>query len=388
MKKLAIMLLTGAMSLGLASCANSTITSSSPSQSNQNNSEKNPYIGNTYSQQPDIRDYTYSWWPEGTGTASSNKFFVQTGHYGISINGTNGMINRLGAIKEEYGQSEVMSQDASVINSLPEIDTFSSAIINDTEYLFTDTIQPAQYNTINMRIIESGQYMQSFDTAAMIFADASSGKQTNDFIGRTEIKALPRYFALNFQLFAQQNFSNVTLKYSFEFNEEMEGAPSQNGREIILTSPNGCGLTVMLPDEKASLSYDQASRTLTMTCTDIALKQFEFGGFGAIIIPSASPSQADIDNYNAIASLNISAYQLAPREGREVPVEFDADRGIWIMNTNRMTSAKGTAFASEQNQNASDRVQFTLENTSDQTITVPVMFEKSGTFAVEGFGLL
>ena len=386
MKKLAIMLLTGAMSLGLASCANSTITSSSPSQSNQNNSEKNPYIGNTYSQQPDIREYTYSWWPEGTGTASSNKFFVQTGHYGISINGTNGMINRLGAIKEEYGQSEVMSQDASVINSLPEIDTFSSAIINDTEYLFTDTIQPAQYNTINMRIIESGQYMQSFDTAAMIFADASSGKQTNDFIGRTEIKALPRYFALNFQLFAQQNFSNVTLKYSFEFNEEMEGAPSQNGREIILTSPNGCGLTVMLPDEKASLSYDQASRTLTMTCTDIALKQFEFGGFGAIIIPSASPSQADIDNYNAIASLNISAYQLAPREGREVPVEFDADRGIWIMNTNRMTSAKGTAFASEQNQNASDRVQFTLENTSDQTITVPVMFEKSGTFAVEGFG--
>lgn len=294
MKKLAIMLLTGAMSLGLASCANSTITSSSPSPSNQNNSEKNPYIGNTYSQQPDIRDYTYSWWPEGTGTASSNKFFVQTGHYGISINGTNGMINRLGAIKEEYGQSEVMSQDASVINSLPEIDTFSSAIINDTEYLFTDTIQPAQYNTINMRIIESGQYMQSFDTAAMIFADASSGKQTNDFIGRTEIKALPRYFALNFQLFAQQNFSNVTLKYSFEFNEEMEGTPSQNGREIILTSPNGCGLTVMLPDEKASLSYDQASRTLTMTCTDISLKQYEFGGFGAIIIPSASPSQAEL----------------------------------------------------------------------------------------------
>ena len=40
MKKLAIMLLTGAMSLGLASCANSTITSSSPSSSNQNNSEK------------------------------------------------------------------------------------------------------------------------------------------------------------------------------------------------------------------------------------------------------------------------------------------------------------------------------------------------------------
>lgn len=223
-----------------------------------------------------------------------------------------------------------------------------------------------------MRVIESGQYMQSFDTAAMIFADASSGKQTNDFIGRTEIKPLPCYFALNFQLFAQQNFSNVTLKYSFEFSEETDGTPSQNGREIILTSPNGCGLTVMLPNEKAFLSYDQASKTLTMTCTDISLKQYEFGGFGAIIIPSTSPSQADIDNYNAIASLNITAYQIAPREGREVPVEFDADRGIWIMNTNRMTSAKGTAFASEQNQNACDRVQFTLENTSGQTITVPV----------------
>ncbi len=383
MKKVAVLLLTGAIGLSLASCADNP--SPSPSVSPEQGSELNPYVGNTYSQQPDVRDYAYSWWPEGTGTAPNNKFFVQTGYYGISVNGSNGMINRIGALKDEYSQSEVMTQNASVINSLPQVSTFSSVKINDDEYVFTDIIEPAQYNTINMRIIESGQYMQSFDAAAMIFAD-SSGKRTNSFIGRTEIKALPEYFALNFQLFAQHDIADATLTYSFEFSEEMTGSPSQNGREIILKAPDGSGLSIILPSQNASLSYEQASKTLTMSCSGISLKQYEFQGFGAIIIPSVSPSQADIEQYNAIASLNISASQIAPREGREVPVQFDADRGVWVMNTNRMVSAKGTAFAQEQNQNACDRVSFTIQNPSEQTITVPLMFEKSGAFAVEGFG--
>ena len=380
MKKVAVLLLTGAIGLSLASCADNP--SPSPSVSPEQGSELNPYVGNTYSQQPDVRDYAYSWWPEGTGTAPNNKFFVQTGYYGISVNGSNGMINRIGALKDEYSQSEVMTQNASVINSLPQVSTFSSVKINDDEYVFTDIIEPAQYNTINMRIIESGQYMQSFDAAAMIFAD-SSGKRTNSFIGRTEIKALPEYFALNFQLFAQHDIADATLTYSFEFSEEMTGSPSQNGREIILRAPDGSGLSIILPSQNASLSYEQASKTLTMSCSRISLKQYEFQGFGAIIIPSVSPSQADIEQYNAIASLNISASQIAPREGREVPVQFDADRGVWVMNTNRMVSAKGTAFAQEQNQNACDRVSFTIQNPSEQTITVPLMFEKSGAFTGE-----
>mgnify|MGYP000098033523 FL=1 len=252
MKKVAVLLLTGAIGLSLASCADNP--SPSPSVSPEQGSELNPYVGNTYSQQPDVRDYAYSWWPEGTGTAPNNKFFVQTGYYGISVNGSNGMINRIGALKDEYSQSEVMTQNASVINSLPQVSTFSSVKINDDEYVFTDIIEPAQYNTINMRIIESGQYMQSFDAAAMIFAD-SSGKRTNSFIGRTEIKALPEYFALNFQLFAQHDIADATLTYSFEFSEEMTGSPSQNGREIILRAPDGSGLSIILPSQNASLSY-------------------------------------------------------------------------------------------------------------------------------------
>lgn len=386
MKKLAALLLTGAISLSLTSCTDNPSPSHNPSlPPKEDSSELNPYIGNTYAQQPEIRDYAYSWWPEGTGISEKNKFFVQTGYYGMSFNGSNGMLDRLGVIKEEYSQTQIMSQDSSVINSLPEIKASSAASIDNISYTFTNIIQPAQYHTINMRIIESGQYMQSFDTAAMIFAD-SSGKRTNDFIGRTEIKALPEYFALNYQLFAQKNFSNAALTYSLQFSEEMTASPSSNGREMLLTAKNGSGLAVILPNPNASLSYDQASKTLTMTCSGITLEQYKFSGFSAIIIPSNSPSQADIDNYNAIAGMEITARQISPREGREVPVQFDADRGVWVIDTNRMTTAKGTAFAQERNQNACDRVLFTLKNNSSRTVTVPVMFEKSGTFAVEGFG--
>ena len=62
MKKVAVLLLTGAIGLSLASCADNP--SPSPSVSPEQGSELNPYVGNTYSQQPDVRDYAYSWWPK------------------------------------------------------------------------------------------------------------------------------------------------------------------------------------------------------------------------------------------------------------------------------------------------------------------------------------
>lgn len=55
MKKVAVLLLTGAIGLSLASCADNP--SPSPSVSPEQGSELNPYVGNTYSQQPDVRDY-------------------------------------------------------------------------------------------------------------------------------------------------------------------------------------------------------------------------------------------------------------------------------------------------------------------------------------------
>lgn len=388
MKKFASLLLTGALLMGLVSCtAGPSASPSAPSASPSGTepTKEDQYAGDTYIQRPDVRDYTYSWWPESTGTSSAHKFFIQTGYYGMSINAATGMINKLGAIEEEFTQTAVLVQDSSVINSLPGLSVSSSVSMDGKAYDYTGIIESAKYNTTNTRIIESGQYMQSFDAAAMIFADAS-GARTNAFIGRTEIKASPEYFALNFQLFAKRAVSDVTLKYSFTFDQDMTGAPSQNGREIILKAADGTGFSVILPDERASLSYDPASRTLDMSCAGVNLEQNVFGGFGAIIIPSVSPSQADIDNYRAISSVNITTYQIEPREGRDVPVEFDADRGIWTISNNRMTMSKGNNFASEKNQNASDRIRFTLENTSDRTVKVPLMFYKEGTFAVEGFG--
>ena len=373
MKKIPAILLTSMLTLGMCACTPSAdVPTTAP--------PKPDYVGGTYVQYSRARDYTYSWWPEGTGVSERKPFCVQTGWYGLSISSVNGMLTRLGAISEEYSQSQALSQHFSVISSLPEVSADCSVSVGGESYHYTGAITPAPNSSTKTRMIESGQYMQSFDAAAMNFA--SSQNKLADFVGRTEYKASPAYLSVNFEIFSQTALSDAELRYSMTFAEDME-AVSAGPRRILLKGQHG-GLAILLPNENASLQYDAASRTLQFSCV-VSVKKQTFGGFGAILIPSSEPSEALFENYDAIAGLKVSAVQTAPKEGREADTAFDANRGVWTVDTDRMVSASGSQFSQEKYRNAYDGLKFTIENPSEQTVPIPLLFYKKRNFAVEGF---
>lgn len=372
MKKFFIVLITVVLLLGLTAC---------PGPPEKPEEKKVEYVGDTYVQYSQIRDYTYSWWPQGTGVSVAKPFCVQTGWYGFSINSVDGTLSHLGGIATEYTQTQAVQQDDTVIQDLPKVSSDCNVTVDGETYKYTKTIVPAPNSTTMTRMIESGQYMQSFDAAAMTFG-AASGKAA-DFVGRTEYKATPAYVALNFEIFSNSEIAGAQMAYSITFDGNMEGTVAQNGREILLTGEGG-GVSVYLPNPNSSLTYDASTRTLTFACT-VDIEKNAFGGFGAILIPKAEPSNEDIENYKAIAGLKVTAVQTSPKEGTAVTTEFDEARGVWTVDTNKMTTVAGSGFAREGKQNAYDGVDFTIENTSDRTVRVPIMFFKQRSFATEGF---
>ncbi|MDD6204495.1 MAG: hypothetical protein PUC05_05855 [Firmicutes bacterium] len=348
-----------------------------PQPSASQGTDRVSYVGQTYVQYPEVRDYTYSWWPNGTGRSYSHNFCVQTGYYGISVNSVTGMPTRIGAIAQQYSQTAASTANEDVINALTAV-TAECSFTADKRYVYTNIIEPAPYCTSSIRMIESGQYMQSFDAAAMTFADASG--TVSEIIGRTEIKATPKYFALNFQLFSQTEVSGAALTYSLAFSQGMSASVSDGGAHAVISGSDG-GFCVIMPE--GSLAWE--NNTLTMNWTGTLEKQ-TFCGLSAIIIPSVSPSQEDIDYYRSVSSLQFDAVQIEPREGKEVPVSFDASRGVWEVDTNKMITVSGSQFVKEENRNLADRLTFTVTNPTDRTVRVPIVFKKKNNFAVEGFG--
>lgn len=160
MKKFPAIFLTSVLTLGMCACTPSADVPATASP-------KPEYVGDTYVQYPHVRDYTYSWWPEGTGISKLKPFCVQTGWYGLSISSMNGMLTHLGAISEEYSETQALSQNFEVISALPEVSADCSVSVRGESYRYTGAIKPAPNSSTKTRMIESGQYMQSFDAAAM-----------------------------------------------------------------------------------------------------------------------------------------------------------------------------------------------------------------------------
>lgn len=130
MKKIPAILLTSMLTLGMCACTPSAdVPATAP--------PKSDYVGGTYVQYSRVRDYTYSWWPEGTGVSERKPFCVQTGWYGLSISSVNGMLTHLGAISEEYSQTQALSQHFSVISSLPEVSADCSVFVGGESYHYT-----------------------------------------------------------------------------------------------------------------------------------------------------------------------------------------------------------------------------------------------------------
>jgi len=385
MKKFLITSVACMLALFLCACSAPTATvtpsgSSEPQPSTSAGVQEMRELG-SYVQKPSVRDYTYSWWPDAPIMDEDHSFCVQTGYYGISFSAVNGMPQSLGYISKEYTQTQALVQDKSVINALVQISSVAATVKTDALYTFSGKVNYAAYSTSPIRIIESGQYMQSFEVGALAYNDAN-GNEKEDLYGRLEIKATPRYFSLNYQMFFKEKISDVDLSFALGFANAKASVNDANNTAIV-TLENGTGFVAYMPNGR--LTFDNG--VLTFIKEGISFeKKNTTDGLSVIIIPSESPSEADLAYYNAVAGVTVKGTTVTPKEGRGATVDFDASRGVWVFNTNGMCTTVGSGFADSDKQNIADRIKFDITNESDVTVKVPVSFNKDRGACVDGFG--
>lgn len=343
---------------------------------------------NEFVQQPDVRDWSYLWWKDGyAANSGSGQLNIQTGYYGLALHPAKGQITRLGAITQEIIQEDAAVEDNSRIDSLSVVDSMNYSITIDgqekalsTISVINSAVDRSGSDTAVSRIIDSGRYAQCVDIMNLEFI----GEYTAT--GRVEITALPQYLSVDFSLWESASAGRTAdIRYSITLGESYTAfETSADGKVITAKEASGSGLTFVLPDiENTAMALDEASRTITFTRTALALEEQNFVGMNFIIIPSTAASNDDaklyINNQNAISS----AVQIYPKEGREQTAVFDT-KGYLNISLNNMLTWFGPDFMDESIQDDMDRLAFTIENTSDQTIKIPIRFEKNNRLGVLG----
>lgn len=371
----------------LAGCAGPAASPSAsqngvvPSPSEDNNKIQISPV-TEYVQQPDVRDYSYMWWRDGfAAMAGGTQLNIQTGYYGMAIEPTKGRISKIGAIKQEITQTEAAVQDNTLIDSLSAIDGMNFSIALDGAQRELRGIFPIDDDgTAVSRIIESGRYMQCIDIMNLEFADVS------DISGRVEIAAMPKYFSLGFYLWSKTGEAHdTTITYSMTLGADYTAfEQSDDGKIITAKEADGFGLTFVLPEQAgASMSLDVQSKTITFTMDGLKLIKTDFTGMNCVVIPSASASLKDAQEYYKNAAAVGTAVQIHPKNGREQKVEFST-KGYLSFSLNNMLTYMGADFNQEERLDEMDRLKFTIENTSDTAIKIPVQFIKNNKLGVLG----
>lgn len=378
-----------AVMLSLSACADKPKESPSTGSTAVNTSISDLGIGDKevnmdmdYVQKPDSRDYVYMWWKNGFVNANNKEMgkpevCIQSGRYGLNVDTSLGIITKMGWIDNPPSEDEAEAQDSSLIDAMPSCSMNYNVNIGGQDYPYTYMIKKVTGSEVNSMIIESGRYMQSMELLFLQFVSRG------DILGRMEIKAMPSHFSLYFNLYSYVPIEDAVLSFTLKLSEEYDSIDVfDDGYAATLKRADGQGFTFVLPKNGgASLSTDGTS--ITFKCTK-DLTANGYTGFGVVCIPSKNASRADAQYQRAVENVQISARQIAPSEGRNQSVEYDAERGVFIISANRMNTDRLTDFADEQVRTSYDRLKFTIKNPTDRTVKVPVMFYKDGQFGVEG----
>lgn len=377
--------------LALASCNGDALPSSSatsaatdgwtPSNTLPAVTEDTPKLDSetgSYVQQPSARDYSYMWWKNGfNNPAGGGQLNIQTGYYGMAVNPSQGQIIKLDSINELVTQTEAGTEDNSRIDGMSAVSMDYNLSLDGENYEFAYMERPDANSSAYSRILETGRYMQRIDIMHLKFAELLG------VLGRVEIAAMPEYFSLEYTIFSDSEIASADLEFSMALSEEyVHSETSEDGRVITFFKDNGSGITFVMPN-RDGWSIRAEGNTVYFRAESLAVPKSEYTGFNVIVIPATQASLSNADIYYGSEQASVSAVQIEPKEGREQDVEFDP-KGYVAISLNRMFSASGSSFTSSSNRNALDRLKFTIENSTDENIRVPLQFYKDAPFAVQG----
>lgn len=380
-KNVCVVLMVLLMLFSLAACGPETTgetPSASPTVTPPADSKEYKYVGSTLVQEPGVRDWTTMWWRDGF-QKGVNRLCMQTGYYGLAIDVMRGGLSYIGAIEQEYAETDAAAQNSSIVEALSQVSMDYSFGLNGEEHGYYG-MEPIGGGSVASRILETGRYMQRVDVMCMRF------KGIDGYKGRLEVAAMPEYAALEFSVFSpDKKTAGANLSFTLKLGAEYtQSETAENGRVLTMRTEGGSGLTFVLPArEGVSLAVDGTN--VTFRCENVELSRNDFTGFGVIVIPSVSASVQDAQDYLAAERVEASAVQISPKEGREQETVFDTNKGYLSIDCNKMMVQSNTDFIKEEYRDMMDRLTFTLKNTSGTAVKLPIQFHKENRFGVTGF---
>lgn len=338
-----------------------------------------PQTGTVHSQFNGIegleKDYVYMWYPNGLDDREQPYLNFQAEHYGLSFNTSTGMIEGMGVLEND-GPYYVEMDDM----ALPYLPTMYYDIRTEAGHLRTDgTADPAEdTNRLWARAIESGRNMQRADVISLNYQNLEGTLISGNFLGRIEIAANREYFALNYGVYndGPSLISDATLSFSIDLGIEYSEIEQVSERRITATNGEGEGFTFLIPDQSqdsAVMEAEGSVLTFTKEGFDLPSKQLEYNGFGVVVIPTTS--EVTPDSVAGQENAQISAVQVQPQEGLTQDAVYDADRGIFVVNTDNMMPVY-EPFTEDQ-LDSYEKLTFRIKNNGSDTMKVPVAFEKT-----------
>lgn len=336
-------------------------------------------------QKPALQDYSYAWWPEGF-KGSLRDLYIRTGYYGLSLDTKKGMINRMGAFTQPVSETEALDQSNTAISVLPACSMDYSVKIGSTTYKFSGVEAAERYNSgeapgysfpVSNRMLESGRYMQRQDLMYLKFSGLSN------LVGRMEVACSPEHFGLTFEVFSYAAAKEVTLELSVTLDKRFSKATWSNSNQTLtITDDTGYGFVFSVP-KGSGASIKLQGTTITFTGKQSALPKESFKGFGVLVMPAVNAGKAQAEKKEILDNnITVTASQIMPNAGRKQKVTYDSARGYYTISLDNMFTKSGPDF--EGNLDVYDHLRFTITNTGDTAVKVPIQFIKNPPMSITG----
>jgi len=314
--------------------------------------------------------------------------YVQTGYYGLSMDVSEGSINRLGMMETEFTAEEALASDKNAISSLPGAAVTYSVIHQDTEHSATKFLNNDEAEKNPSRLINMGRFMQRLDIPHVSYAS------DNSLSGSLQLAAMPRHFVLTHRATSPASQGPVTLTIRLS-GEAVEGFPNsswlEDGRALSMTNEEGEGWSFILPEIPGTIPSIQLESggglLFQMTFTNPS------AGEGLSIPLLATPSNVGNEDQlevwlNPNSAVNVqSAQMLLDGSGGNSleQADWDPERGAYVVQIKNLSAAGGPGWQNWGDaavHNWYNRHRIVLTNNTNSKVSIPLAFEAGNNAAL------
>ena len=313
----------------------------------------------------DVGEYTYMWWADGF-RHNSETFNIQTSGYGLSFDYNDFDIVTFAPIANALAEAETLTQDNSLINSLPSANLRCVIESSSVQYSATSTGS----DRAKCMLVESGKYFQRrWLEDITLESGAPAGQMC------LEIAAWPDRISFVVYFTPDATLSDGSLLIEMDLDDVYSNV-LQSGVVKGLSDTQGQSGFIFTSDYSAAqLTCDGPTATCSLRFDTGSWPAGEERSVALIVYPESSDSVSKIDKVAQVESsfMTVNAQQTEPTA---VSLTSSYDKRYGWYNVGLRNDSCGTYQQSGNNR--IERVDFSVTNPDTQPRQMRLSFYKDG----------